>query len=102
MGRFDSDGLSDDTCSMATTIDYLDRLLDPVIASLTPDAAKKLVRLTADKQTQAHIDELADKCTEGELTPSERAEYEMFVHATDFIAILQAKARARLTRQNGH
>lgn len=87
---------------MATTIDYLDRLLDPVVDSLTIEAAEKLVHLTVDKPTQDHIDELADKCTEGELTPDERGEYETFVRATELIAILQAKAQALLARHNGH
>ena len=40
---------------------------------------------------QARIDELADKCTEGELTHEERAEYETYVRAGTFISILQAK-----------
>jgi len=36
---------------------------------------------------------LAGKCNEGALTEEERAEYESFVEAGDFIAILQAEAR---------
>jgi hypothetical protein len=74
----------------------LDRLLDPVARSLTPEAARALVALRADPEAQARIEELADKCNEGRLTPAERAEYEAAVHASTFIAILQAKARALL------
>jgi uncharacterized protein YnzC (UPF0291/DUF896 family) len=43
------------------------------------------------------IDTLADKCTEGQLTPEEREEYETYVQASRFIAILQAKARNLLS-----
>ena len=48
--------------------------------------------------SQAHIDELAEKCNEGQLTNAEQAEYRDIVEAIDFISILQAKARARLAR----
>ena len=74
----------------------LDRLLDPIGRCLTPDVARKLVRLRADPEVQGRIDALAEKCTEGELSPDERAEYETYVRVIDFIGILQAKARTLL------
>jgi len=74
----------------------LDRLLDPLGRILTPERAKKLVKLRFDAKAQARIDQLARKCNEGELSDDERREYETYVHAIDFIAILQAKARALL------
>jgi hypothetical protein len=76
----------------------LDRLLDPVAEILTPEVARALVNLRAQPDVQARIDELAEKCNEGELTPVEQAEYGDIVEAIDFISILQAKARARLGR----
>ena len=76
----------------------LDRLLDPVAECLTPEVARALVNLRARPEVQARIDELAEKCNEGELTPVEQAEYRNIVDAIDFISILQAKARALLTR----
>jgi hypothetical protein len=77
-----------------TTI--LARLLDPVGRCLTPEVAKALVNLRADPSVQARIDELADKCTDGTLSTEEQAEYEIYVHAVDFIAVLQAQARSLL------
>jgi hypothetical protein len=74
----------------------LDRLLDPLGRILTPEVARKLVNLRLDTTAQARIDKLARKCNEGVLTDSERREYETYVYAIDFIAILQAKARALL------
>ncbi len=76
----------------------LARLLDPVSSSLNEEAARKLIGLKADAKAQARMKVLARKCNEGELTPDERAEYETYVFAGDFIAILQAKARLLLAR----
>lgn len=74
----------------------LARLLDPLGRCLTPEVATALVNLRADPALQNRIDELADKCTEGELSEEERSEYELYVHAIDFIAVLQAQARSLL------
>ncbi|HEV3263334.1 MAG TPA: hypothetical protein VG013_41245 [Gemmataceae bacterium] len=74
----------------------LDRLLDPLGRILTPEVAHRLVRLRFDQKAQARINKLARKCNEGKLTEAERSEYETYVFAIDFIAILQAKARALL------
>jgi hypothetical protein len=74
----------------------LDRLLDPFTRALTPDAARALVDFRADPETQERISELADRCNEGLLTAAERDEYEAYVRAIDFIAVLQSKARRML------
>jgi uncharacterized protein YnzC (UPF0291/DUF896 family) len=75
----------------------LDRILDPVGRCLTPEVARALVDLRTDPETLARIEQLADKNTEDELTPSERAEYETYVSAMDFLSVLQAKARRLLS-----
>jgi hypothetical protein len=79
----------------------LTRLLAPLARCLTPDVAKALVNLRADPSVQARLEELADKNTEGALTPTERDEYETSVRAIEFIAVLQAQARALLARHGG-
>jgi hypothetical protein len=76
----------------------LDRLFDPIAQCLTPEVARALVNVRAQPDVQARIDELAEKCNDGELTPLEHAEYRDIVEAIDFISLLQAKARARLVR----
>jgi hypothetical protein len=80
---------------MATsqTTDVLHRLMDPVSRCLTPDTARQLVSLRAEPAVQERIDYLADRCTEGQLTAEERAEYETYVSFIDFIGLLQARAR---------
>src|SRR5205823_5574960 len=54
----------------------LDRLVEPLVRTLTPDVARSLIRLRADPELQARMDELAEKCNEGRLTAEEREEYE--------------------------
>ena len=76
----------------------LNRILDPLGRILTPEVARKLVDYRFDAKARGRIDKLARKCNEGELSEKERREYETYVYAIDFIAILQAKARALLKR----
>jgi len=74
----------------------LDQLLDPVTRCLTPKAARSLLKLRAPASAQARIEQLADKCTAGTLTPDEATEYDSYLWAANLIAVLQAKARALL------
>lgn len=74
----------------------LDRMLDPLARCLTRESAERLVALRADPEAQAKIDTLAQASNEGRLSAEERAEYEAYVAASGFIAILQSKARALL------
>ena len=50
---------------------------------------------------QARIDFLAERANEGVLTDDERAEYEAFVDAADFISIFQLKAQLQLNPHGG-
>jgi hypothetical protein len=71
-----------------------DRGIDPVLKMiLSTDKARTVLDYRADESLQQRIEELADKCNEGELSLSERAEYEGYVRANNFVAIIQAKAR---------
>ena len=75
---------------------HLDRLLDPVTKCFTPGNARQLAGLKIDPASQARLDELAEKSTEGELTLEERDEYQTYVYALDFLTVLQAQAKAYL------
>ena len=74
-----------------------DRWLDPVSEALNPEAARQLLELRADEETQRRVDELADRSTEGLLTDEERSEYEEIITASELLAVLQAKARGRVS-----
>jgi len=50
------------------------------------------LELGTDPLVQARVDLLAERANEGLLTPEERAEYETYINADDFIAILKMKA----------
>lgn len=78
----------------------LDRILDPVNRCLTPDVRRRILQLRADPVTQARIEELAEKSTQGQLSADEQAEYETYVRAMDFVAVLQSKAHAALDRSD--
>ena len=53
-----------------------------------------------DLTAQARLEELADKCTEGQFSADEHTEYVTDVQAPEFIAVLQAQAQSLLG--NGH
>jgi len=76
----------------------LEQMLEPVSRCFGLETAKALARLRVDDRVQARVDELAEKCNEGELTPEERNEYEAYVQASTLIGILQAKARRLLAQ----
>jgi hypothetical protein len=79
-------------------IAVLDEILEPVTRAFSRDVAEALVGIRASQSAQERISELAEKCNEGLLTPTERAEYESYVSAVDLISVLQAKARVWLVR----
>ena len=79
-------------------LDVLSHVLEPFTDCLTPEAARRIVALQAAPAVQCHVDELADKANEGQLTVAEQAEYDRYRSAFHFVTILQAKARAYLRR----
>lgn len=80
--------------------EVLEELFDPVGECLTPEVASRLAALRAPPRVQARIDELADKCSDGTLTPEERPVYESYLRAINFIGVLQAKARRVLAENS--
>jgi hypothetical protein len=85
----------------AKTAPVLDRLVGPLGECLTPESARRLLALKADRKLQARVDYLAGRCNEGLLTPEERGEYGNYVSYGTFIAILKSKARQLLANSQG-
>lgn len=81
---------------MSTAHTVLDELLEPIGACLTPEVAERLAQLRAPESVQVRLEELARKSEVGTLSDAEREEYDAFVSAGNFIAILQSKARMLL------
>jgi len=73
----------------------------PVVRNLNADAAESRLGIRANKAAAKRMALLARKCDEGKLTPQEQLEYQANVLASEFLALLQAKARARLVRRIG-
>jgi len=73
-----------------------ERGVRPLLQIVLRDKAETVVNFRADPTLQSRIEELAIKSTEGELSATERAEYEGYVRANKFIAILQRQARQLL------
>ena len=74
----------------------LSRWLEPVGRALNEEAAHRILELRADAETQARIEELADRNTEGLLSPDERSEYEGLVALATMTNVLKGQAHARL------
>ena len=87
---------------MSRAIDHaiagLAKILDPVAQCFTPEVAKRVAELRADPAVQARIEELAEKCNEGTITPEEMAEYDAYIQAMDVVAVLQKKARTLIVQ----
>jgi hypothetical protein len=84
---------------MATQIsaaNFMDRVLDPLAASLNREAASSILGLTVDPEIQARVAVLAERANEGVLTPEERDEYLSYVEAADMLAIFKLKASRHL------
>jgi hypothetical protein len=80
---------------MSTTQDMaaFDRGVRPVAQIVFPEKAQAVLAFRPDPEIQRRIEELAEKSTEGHLSEAERAEYEGYVRANKFIAVLQRLAR---------
>ena len=81
---------------MATTAPEsvaFERGVRPLLRLMLPAKAEAVLEYRPDPALQARIEELAEKATEDELNAEERAEYEGYVRANKFVAILQRQAR---------
>ena len=70
-----------------------ERGVRPLLQIVLPEKAEAVLNFRPDPELQARIEQLAGKSTEGQLTEAERAEYEGYVRANKFVAILRRHAR---------
>jgi hypothetical protein len=76
----------------------LEKFLRPMARGLSTELARAIVNLTADEETQTRYDALAEKNTEGKITPAEREELESFVRVNTLLGILKVEAQAVLAK----
>jgi hypothetical protein len=79
----------------------LDRLVGSLGECRTSESARRLLALKADAKLQSRVDYHAGRCSEGTLTPEERAEYGNYVTFGTFVATLESKARQFLAKSQG-
>ena len=70
-----------------------ERGVRPLAEIVFPEKSQAVLSFRPAPELQARIEELAAKSTEGELTDAERSEYEGYVRANKFVAILKRLAR---------
>ena len=87
--------------SLKRPAEGLSRIIDPIAECFTPEVAERVAALRADPDVQARIDELAEKCNEGTITPEETSEYDAYIRAMDMLAVLQKKAQSRISGPAG-
>ena len=78
------------------SIPVVESLADTVAACLDNASLEAMARLQLDAPTRERLDALAGKANEGLLDDSERAEYLSFMRISEFLALAQLRARARL------
>jgi hypothetical protein len=83
---------------MASTIasTAFDRGVSPLLQLVLLDKADAVLSFQPDPALRDRIEVLASKASEGKLSEEERAEYEGYVRANKFIAIIRRQARRLL------
>lgn len=75
-----------------------ENILSAIGECLDRSSAEALLRLRAAEEMQARIEWLAEGNSEERLSDDERDEYESLVRLGNFVAILQMRARQRLSK----
>ncbi len=78
----------------------LEQLLRPLRRGLNAELAALLLRMHAEDEVQARYEVLAERNTEGQLSPGEREELALMVRANALLSVLKAEARAFLQHSN--
>jgi hypothetical protein len=77
-----------------------EQLLRPLRRELNAELAALLLRMQADDEVQARYEDLAERNTEGQLSPAEQNELASIVRANSLLTVLKAEARAFLQHPN--
>jgi hypothetical protein len=84
----------------AFEMDLLQRVLKPDDGGLSPDAAKYFLDIRVEEKDHARMAELNGKANLGTLTKEEDEELRLYILFCDALAILHAKSRISLKKQN--
>lgn len=81
------------TLDITTESDILARVLSSEVAALPREVASAILTWRLPQRDAERLQELADRNTEGELTPAEQRELESYVRVGQFLSVMQAQAR---------
>lgn len=84
-----------------TDTDILRRVIEPERANLPPEAARFMLGLDFPESDHQRMAILSDKANAGTLSEPERTELEGYIRVSDFLALVQAKARLALGESAG-
>jgi hypothetical protein len=76
----------------------LERVIKPKERSLSPAAARAILRLDFDDADRVRMHELAVKNQQGKLTKQEQVELHGYLHIGLFLDLVRSKARLSLKR----
>ena len=79
--------------TMTPEANAFERGIRQLLQIVLPDKLDAILQFRPSSELQARIEELAARSTEGELNIVEKSEYEGYVRANKFVAILQRQAR---------
>jgi hypothetical protein len=76
--------------------EILRRVIEPDRANLSPEAARFMLGLDFPEADHERMALLSDKANAGTLSEQERDELEGYIRVSDFLSLVQAKARMAL------
>lgn len=87
------------TTSPPIDVQILETIVAPQEPTLPVSLARALLKLSLRPDQQAEIDNLLDRNNDGTITPAERERLEGYVRVGNLLSLLQAKARASVSRR---
>jgi hypothetical protein len=76
----------------------LERVVAPMVAGLSEDAARSLLEFKFDRETTRDIRKLLQKNNRGRISAPERLALERYIRVGQFLDLVHAKARLSLTK----
>lgn len=90
--------MSIDSSSSSIAAEVLARAIDAEAVVLSADAARSILQLDFQAADHQRMELLAEKASQGNLTPDELREAEGYNQAGQILALLQSKARQSLRK----
>ena len=87
-----------DMSGSVTPAQFLGEMVEPLGRALTPASARAILAVRTSEAARRRIADLASRCNEGDLSPEEKAEYQLMVEVGDVMALLQTRARGYLDK----